>query len=67
MTTEQDYFQTYCNLSQAFSTAATVDELLQLIVKSATETMNGKGACLFLADKKEDIFVPKAKFGFSDK
>lgn len=63
---EKDYFQTFCTLSQTFGTAATVDELLQLIVQSATETMNAKGACLFLADQKQDIFVPKARFGLSD-
>lgn len=67
MTTEKDYFQAFCNLSQAFGTVATVDELLQLIVQSATETMNAKAACLFLADQKQDIFVPQAKFGLSDK
>lgn len=67
MTTENNYFETYCNLSQAFSTASTVDELLQLIVRSATETMNAKAACLFLAEEKQDIFVPKASFGLSDK
>ncbi|NOR23758.1 MAG: GAF domain-containing protein [Desulforhopalus sp.] len=67
MTTENDYFQTFCNISLAFGTVATVDELLQLIVQSATETMNGKAACLFLADQKQNVFVPKAKFGLSDK
>lgn len=66
MTTEKDYFQTFCKLSQAFGTAATVDELLQLIVKSATETVNAKAACLFLADHKQDVFVPKASFGLSE-
>jgi GAF domain-containing protein len=66
MTSEKDYFQTFCNLSQAFGTAATVDELLELIVNSAVETMNGKAACLFLADKKHDVFVPKARTGLSD-
>lgn len=66
MTTEKDYFQTFCNLSQAFGSAATVDELLQLIVQSATQTMNAKGACLFLEDQKQDIFVPMARFGLSD-
>lgn len=66
MTSEKDYFQTFCNLSQAFGTAATVDELLELIVKSAVETMNAKAACLFLADKKKDVFVPKARTGLSD-
>lgn len=67
MTTEKNYFQTFCNISQTFGTAATVDELLHLIVQSATETMNAKGACLFWADQKQDVFVPKARFGLSDK
>jgi GAF domain-containing protein len=67
MTTEKNYFQTFCNISQTFSTAATVDELLHLIVQSATETMNAKGACLFLADQKQDVFVPNVRFGLSDK
>jgi GAF domain-containing protein len=67
MTTGKNYFQTFCNISQAFGTAATVDELLHLIVQSATETMNAKGACLFLADQKQDVFVPKVRFGLSDK
>lgn len=67
MTTENNYFQTFCNISQAFGTAATVDELLQLIVQSATETMQAKAACLFGMDHKQNIFVPKARFGLSDK
>ncbi len=66
MTTNNDYFQTFCSISQAFSTAATVEELLHLIVKSAMETMNGKAACLFLSDKKQDVFVPRARVGLSD-
>lgn len=66
MTTKNNYFQTFCNLSQAFGTAATVEELLHLIVKYAMESMNGKAACLFLEDKKQDVFVPKAKIGLSD-
>lgn len=66
MTREKDYFQTFCNLSQAFGTAATVDELLSLIVKCATQTMNAKAACLFLADQKQDVFVPMAQFGLSE-
>lgn len=66
MTSDTDYFQTFCKLSEAFGTAATVDELLELIVKSATETMTAKASCLFLADQKKDIFVPKARYGLSD-
>ena len=66
MTKENNYFQTFYNLSQTFGTAATMEELLKLIVDSAIETMNGKAACLFLADYKQDIFVPKAQAGLSD-
>lgn len=67
MPSVKDYFQTFCNLSQAFGTAATVEELLQLIVRNAAETMNAKGACLFLAEEKKDVFIPMASFGLSDK
>ena len=66
MNMEYDYFQTFCKLSQAFGSAASVDEILQLLVRSAAETMSAKGACLFWADHKQDIFVPKARFGLSD-
>lgn len=67
MSRDKDFFQTFCNVSQAFSTAATVDELLKLIVQSATEAMDAKASCLFMADEKQDIFVPMAQFGLSDK
>jgi len=67
MTKEKDYFRTFCSLSQAFGTAATMEELLKLIVESATAAMKGKAACLFLADQKQDVFVPKAQHGLSDK
>jgi GAF domain-containing protein len=66
MTNKLDYFETFCRLSQAFGTAATREELLELIVQSATEAMNGKAACLFLADPKQDVFVPKAQWGLSE-
>jgi GAF domain-containing protein len=66
MTKKQDFFETFCRLSQAFGTAATMEELLELIVQSATEAMNGKAACLFLADPRQDVFVPKAQYGLSD-
>ena len=67
MTTEKDYFQTFCTLSEAFGSAATVDALLSLIVKSATQTMQAKAACLFLSDQKDDVFIPVKQFGLSDK
>jgi GAF domain-containing protein len=63
----KDLFQTFCDLNLAFGTAATVDELLNQIVQSATKALDAKAACLFLADRKQDIFVPAAQFGLSDK
>ena len=66
MTKEKNFFQTFCKLSQVFGTAATMEELLKLIVESAIDTMNGKASCLFLADYKQDVFVPKAQAGLSD-
>lgn len=67
MNKNTDFFQTFCKLSQAFGTAAKSDELLELIVQSATEAMNAKASCLFMADKKQDVFVPMAQYGLSDK
>lgn len=66
MTKTKDYFKTFCTLNKAFGTAATKDELLDLVVASAMKTMDGKAACLFLAHGKEDMFVPVAQRGLSD-
>lgn len=61
----KDYFKTFCRLSQAFGTAATQDDLLGLIVQYAIDTMDGKAACLFLSDEKEDFFIPVVQKGLS--
>ena len=66
MTRDTDYFKTFCKISKAFGTAITKQELLDLIVNSAIETMAGKAACLFLQDAKQDVFVPVAQQGLSD-
>jgi hypothetical protein len=52
MTKETDYFKTFCKISKAFGTAITKQELLDLVVSSAIDTMAGKAACLFLQDRK---------------
>ncbi len=67
MTRETDYFTSFCKISKAFGTAATREELLSLIVDNAVTSMEGKAACLFLADDREDIFVATAQAGLSDK
>jgi GAF domain-containing protein len=65
MTKTTDYFKTFCTISQAFGTAATQEDLLDLVVKSAIDTLQGKAACLFLADEQKDVFVPVAQQGLS--
>ena len=67
MTRETDYFTSFCRISKAFGTAATREELLSLIVDNAMTSMEGKGACLFLADDRENMYVAMAQAGLSDK
>jgi GAF domain-containing protein len=65
MTKNNDYFKTFCEISQAFGTAATEEELLGLVVRSATDALDGKAACIYLADEHNDLFIPKAQHGLS--
>jgi GAF domain-containing protein len=67
MPEKNNYFQTFCKVSRAFGTTLKKGKLLDLIVQSAIDTMDGKAACLFLEDeqKKNDIFVPIAQKGLS--
>jgi len=65
MAKEIDYFKAFCKLSRAFGTAATQDDLLGLIVQHAIDTMEGKASCLFLADQKQDLFIPVVQKGLS--
>ncbi|MCG6906004.1 MAG: GAF domain-containing protein, partial [Desulfobacteraceae bacterium] len=66
MTPKTDYFRTFCNVSSAFASSLKKDELLDMIVQNAVQTMDGKAACLFLTEKDEDLFVPVAQHGLSD-
>ncbi len=66
MTNSNNYFKTICHISREFSTAKENDELLQLIVKGAVDTMNAKAAALFLAEEKGDVFKTVAQIGLSD-
>jgi GAF domain-containing protein len=66
MTKSDDFFKTFCTISRALGTAATLEELLDLVVQSAIDAMEGKAACLFLADERRDVFVPMAQKGLSD-
>ncbi|MCP4350452.1 MAG: GAF domain-containing protein [Desulfobacterales bacterium] len=66
MKNKTDYFKTICKISKALGTAAKKDELLDIIVQSAIDAMDGKAACLFLGDEKSEFFVPVAQKGLSE-
>lgn len=65
MTRKSDYFRTFCKVSRAFGSTLGKDEILDLVVQSAIETMNGKAASLFVFDEKRDLFVKGAQRGLS--
>lgn len=61
-----DYFKTFCNISRAFATTLNNEELLDLIVKSAKETMETKAASLYLRSEDADEIIPVAHTGLSE-
>jgi GAF domain-containing protein len=67
MAAEINYFKSICKVSRAFGSTFSKSKLLDLIVTSAIETMGAKAACLFLADEEEDVFIPVAQKGLSDR
>lgn len=66
MAKETDYFRTFCRISKAFGTTFKKDQLLDLIVQSAIDSLNGKAACLFLADEEKGLSTPVAQKGLSE-
>ena len=66
MTSKKDYFKTFCKISKAFGSTLKRDELLDLIVESAIETMDAQAASLFLEDKEKDVFVSVCQKGLSE-
>lgn len=67
MPDRKEFFSTICKVSRAFGTTLEMHDLLNLIVESAIETMDGKAACLFLhdEDKKSPFYFPLAQKGLS--
>jgi GAF domain-containing protein len=66
MSERNDYIKTISKVGRALGTAIERDKLLQMIVKSAVDTMQGKAACLFLAtDEKKDEYAAVAQTGLS--
>ncbi len=66
MTQLSEYLTAFCRVSRAFGTTLGKQEILDLIVESAIDTMDGKASCLFLADEEKDVFVPVAGKGLSE-
>ncbi len=64
--TDRHYFKTFCKITNAFGSTLEKDKLLDLIVESAVETMDGKAACLFCIDSGTDLFTPAAQKGLSN-
>jgi len=66
MTNCQGYFKTFCRISRLIQRTFEMEEILQLIVESAVDAMNGKACALFLKSDDGDFFVPAAQKGLSD-
>lgn len=62
-----DYFQKICELGKAFGSAHNRRELLDLIFKSAMDILQGKAACLYLAELGKEELAPVAQRGLSEK
>jgi len=67
MKDRDDYFKTILMVCKALGTTLNRDEILNLIVQSAAETMKSKAACLWLADEETKVFTPVAEKGLSEK
>ena len=65
MTEKSNYFKAITKVSRALGTTLDRDEILNLIVQSAVETMRGKAASLFLLDEEKGTYVPVAQTGLS--
>jgi GAF domain-containing protein len=66
MSRKPDYCKTMCNLAKAFGTARNRNELLDLILQSAVDTLQGKATCLYLAEPGKEELVPLAQKGLSE-
>lgn len=67
MTNKSDFFTTFCKVSKALGTTLDKEALLDLIVNSAIDTMDGKAACLWLTDPATKQFLAVAQKGLSEK
>ena len=61
-----DYIKAISKVSRALGTTIERDRLLEMIVKSAVDTMKAKAACLFLEnDEADGQYIAAAQTGLS--
>ncbi len=60
------YFKTFCRISNSMQRTFEMEEVLDLIVNSATQAMEAKASSLFLKNGDQDVFLPVAQTGLSD-
>jgi GAF domain-containing protein len=65
MAAKPDYLRIMAKLSEAFATARNRGELLDLIFKSALDTLKAKAACLYLVQPGQEELLPVAQKGLS--
>jgi GAF domain-containing protein len=65
MTTQTDYFTNLCSISRALAGNLKKQEILDLIVSTAIQSLNGRGACLFLDNREPAGMAPAAQQGLS--
>lgn len=66
MSEQNDYIKQIRKFGRAFGSTMEHDKLLEMIVKSAVDTMHAKAACLFLAtDEKKEHYTASAQTGLS--
>ncbi|MBU0517157.1 MAG: GAF domain-containing protein [Proteobacteria bacterium] len=66
MTTYEEFFHALCQVNRAFLSARDSQEILDLIVSQAVDTMDLKAACLFMTDEEQNEFVDVAQQGLSE-
>jgi GAF domain-containing protein len=65
MAEKNDYFKAMSKICKAFGLTGDRDELLNLVVLSAVETIKAKAACLYMKGKEKNKYVVVAQTGLS--
>jgi len=67
MAEKDNYFNALSKVCKAFGMTGNSNELLNLVVQSAVETMKAKAACLYMPSKEKNEYVAVAQKGLSER